>query len=700
MIDIFKRWFSHSKEQDIDDSQNPWAGLASYEDPETAERKLKFCGRDDDSYDLARLIMGNVFVTLYGKSGIGKTSLLNAGVFPELREEQYTPVSIRLGMRDEEHPQSYQTMIVEAVERVVKRIETINVIDEQHNQQSIDYLWNYFARHRFYDKYDEPTTPVIVFDQFEEVLRGYRDEAETLLRQLDYLNDKDHSLDSCEVDGQPYRYEQNFRFVVSIREDDLYRLEDSIDNYYLPALKRCRYRLRSLSEEGARDAILIPGEGTFNPDEKDAITEAIISKSRNDDGSISTNIISLLCSRIYVDFKKSGADYISPTLVENFIKGNPFERFYNEATQGFSDREKSYIEDHLIDSTGRRNSIPESDFLLHIKNSSKLLEGKNRILQRVSTSSEGKNNRVELIHDSFCEPLAVLKRKREQRHRFLRLLFGMAVILVCITLISYFAYLVKQNESKDIEISSTTNSLFLSETKNDSLKQLNNAVSLLYDSIIKLNMSLCNQMDIISHQKDSLHKSLIALKVQIGKNRTQEEEINNKTAALNNLAENMINTTQMTNIDDNRLRVYILDFLETWRLGFNTKDMYFFETIISPNSTIIEKTGSGTIVMGKNNYIKELSTFFSSYEQIDIRYEDVSIMRGINNLHMYTLSFVEMINNNTAPNNLLENKRVDLTVDLSMYLDKKENPSILRIIRQPIIDDKTDHIFNLNDFDL
>ena len=64
---------------------NPWAGLASYEDPQNAEYDLKFCGRDDDSYDVARLIMGNVFVTLYGKSGIGKTSLLNAGVFPELR---------------------------------------------------------------------------------------------------------------------------------------------------------------------------------------------------------------------------------------------------------------------------------------------------------------------------------------------------------------------------------------------------------------------------------------------------------------------------------------------------------------------------------------------------------------------------------------------------------------------------------------
>ena len=428
------------------DIQNPWAGLASYEDPDTAERKLKFCGRDDDSYDLAHLIMGNVFVTLYGKSGIGKTSLLNAGVFPELREEQYTPVSIRLGMRDEEHPQSYQTMIVEIVERVVNKVETIDIIVEQQDRQSIDYLWNYFARHRFYDRNDEPTTPVIVLDQFEEVFRFYRHEAETLLRQLDYLNDKDHTLDSCEVDGQPYRYEQNFRFVVSIREDDLYRLEDSIDNCFLPALKRCRYRLRSLSVQGARDVILIPGEGLFNADEKDSIVDSIISKSQNDDESISTNIISLLCSRIYVDFKKSGADHILPSLVENFIKGNPFERFYSEATQGFSNKEKSYIEEHFVDSTGRRNIVPESDFLLHVKNGSQLLEGKNRILQRISISSGSKTNRVELIHDSFCEPLEEIKQRRNRLRKAISLSGIVLAIVLLIAILSYIQSINKTNE--------------------------------------------------------------------------------------------------------------------------------------------------------------------------------------------------------------------------------------------------------------
>ena len=70
-----------------DTTQNPWAGLSSYEDPARSSRQLKFCGRDEATYDVTQLIDDNFLVTLYGKSGIGKTSLLNAGVFPALRRE-------------------------------------------------------------------------------------------------------------------------------------------------------------------------------------------------------------------------------------------------------------------------------------------------------------------------------------------------------------------------------------------------------------------------------------------------------------------------------------------------------------------------------------------------------------------------------------------------------------------------------------
>ena len=231
-------------------NQNPWAGLSSYEDPAKTEQKLKFCGRDNETKDVTRLIDDNFFVTLYGKSGIGKTSLLNAGVFPTLRRERYTPLSLRLGMMDETC--SFQGVITQAIERAIYevggRVHIINVMDKQTEQDATDYLWSWFARRRFLTTNGQITFPVLVFDQFEEVFRNKESRRRTkvLLEQLNYLIDDSHAIGDCIVDGDEYNYDFNFRFVLSIREDDLYRLEDSLDNCALPALKRCRYRLSSL----------------------------------------------------------------------------------------------------------------------------------------------------------------------------------------------------------------------------------------------------------------------------------------------------------------------------------------------------------------------------------------------------------------------------------------------------------------------
>lgn len=454
--------------QDKTALENPWAGLSSYEDPVKAERPLKFCGRESDTYDLTRLVDDNFIVTLYGKSGVGKTSLLNAGVFPALRREQYTPLSLRLGMTDE--ALSFQEVITATIEHAIAEdggsIDIVNVVEEQTDLLAVDYLWNWFARRRFVNAAGQTTFPVVVFDQFEEVFRqkaplrkaaivreqsdacidsAEREQSQTkvkadvLLAQLHYLTDESHALNDCVVDGEEYFYDFNFRFVLSIREDDLYRLEDCIDNNSLTALKRCRYRLRSLSDEGARDVILVPGEGLFKQEEQGTIVKAIVGKSRNEDGSISTNIVSLLCNRIFVDFQKTNADHITPALVDTFIKGNPFERFYSEATRGFSNKEKSYIEDHLVDSTGRRNSIPENDFLLYVPKGKQLLEGDTRILQRTSTSSDSGDYRIELIHDSFCESLTAQKEKREKRKLKIRMGI-MAFCFLCVTGVGTFVW--------------------------------------------------------------------------------------------------------------------------------------------------------------------------------------------------------------------------------------------------------------------
>ena len=419
MDNIKRKLFSPRTGKVIDDRNNPWAGLASYEDPETTKRKLLFCGRDDECYDVVKLIENNLFITLYGKSGIGKTSLLNAGVFPELRKSLFFPIRLRLGIRSKENPNSFQTIITEAIEGTVCKVETINVVDEQLNEQAVDYIWNYFARHRFYNKTEEILTPVIVFDQFEELFRANREKTEVLLRQLDYINDKDHILENCTINGRPYHYFYNYRFVISIREDNLYDLEDSIDNCYLPALKRCRYRLRSLSAQGAKDVILKPGKGLFDVKEQDEIVSIIVNYACNEDKlHIDTNILSIICHRLYIEHLKSSEKCIKKSSVIRFISGNPFEKLFQEATRSLSKKEKRYIVEHFIDSFGNRNSLSEQELSLNVKNYSSLIEGANRILQRIPLSSDNKNLRVELLHDSFCEPIRRIRDSYDRKNNY------------------------------------------------------------------------------------------------------------------------------------------------------------------------------------------------------------------------------------------------------------------------------------------
>lgn len=435
----------NSRKEDISGNYdgNPWAGLASYQDPDASNSPLQFCGRDNESFDVARLIDDNILVTLYGKSGTGKTSLLNAGVFPRLRAKQYLPITIRLEM--DAIGMSFQDCIIAKLAQTIQnkgfQISTFDVTSLPLNQQSQEYLWSYFARTHFVDSHGESVFPVLVLDQFEEVFRDRKSEAEALLRQIYYMMDDSHALTNRMINGQMYYYDFNYRFVLSIREDDLYNLEDSIDDNYLVAMKHCRYRLRSLSEDGAREAILIPGKGLFSPKEEEQIVETIIQTARNkDDGSISTNLLSLICSRIYLESRKAGKQRITAQLVDAYIAGNPFEAYYYEAASGLSNKEKSFIETHLIDSAGRRNSISETDFLSNVKNGQALLEGPHKILQRISIPSAPKNFRIELIHDSFCEPLSGLRQKRLLRRRRKIMLTSIGVAMLSIGILMIILY--------------------------------------------------------------------------------------------------------------------------------------------------------------------------------------------------------------------------------------------------------------------
>ncbi|MFM7862982.1 MAG: hypothetical protein ACKPHU_02130, partial [Planctomycetaceae bacterium] len=61
-------------------AEHPWLGLRSF----TEDVSQYFFGRDKEIPDLADRIRQRPLTILYGQSGLGKTSLLNAGVIPRL----------------------------------------------------------------------------------------------------------------------------------------------------------------------------------------------------------------------------------------------------------------------------------------------------------------------------------------------------------------------------------------------------------------------------------------------------------------------------------------------------------------------------------------------------------------------------------------------------------------------------------------
>jgi hypothetical protein len=142
------------------DRDNPWPGLASYDESSFAF----LSGRAAESAELLRRILDEPITVLFGKSGLGKTSLLKAGVFPRLRDRDLLPILIRLQLRAGADPLTTQVQRTLFDELRSQGIEHPEIRDGET-------LWEYLHRARleFWTPQNRLVRPVFVFDQFEEL---------------------------------------------------------------------------------------------------------------------------------------------------------------------------------------------------------------------------------------------------------------------------------------------------------------------------------------------------------------------------------------------------------------------------------------------------------------------------------------------------------------------------------------------------
>src|SRR6185503_7021927 len=142
------------------DPENPWLGLSSY----TEETRAYFQGRDEETAELARRVQRKLLTVLFGQSGLGKTSLLRAGLVPRLRPEAFCPVYVRIDYSPDSPSPSEQ----------IKRAIFKATADAGHwtrpgTAVEGESLWE-FLHHRsdlLRDADGRTLLPLLIFDQFE-----------------------------------------------------------------------------------------------------------------------------------------------------------------------------------------------------------------------------------------------------------------------------------------------------------------------------------------------------------------------------------------------------------------------------------------------------------------------------------------------------------------------------------------------------
>ena len=389
---------------------NPWLGLESY----SVNDAYRFYGRNRDIEVVCNAIFDNFITTIYGISGAGKTSLLNAGLTPTLKEENYLPIRIRLQHNADK---SYSMQIVDAVEKAVESlggeveyngIIPIETIDETER------LWFFLHTRRFWTKNNYPIRPVIFVDQFEEIFTQNEETSKIvtffeLINAIQYNTPPKNTKMLLEKDNEYFDLENNTsRFVFIIREDFLARLEDY--SYGIAALRRNRIGIKRMDGYQALEVILNPIPGLITREGAIKILSKVYGSEVKDSNcsleriSIDTSILSLFCSELYQRAVEEKCDTISVSLIEE-LGGNIISSFYSRNMSQVSSLLVDYLEKHLLTYSGYRNSIALEDIEIPKLAKNKINDELAFLAEKRILRIEDTNEvvRVEFTHDVLCK---------------------------------------------------------------------------------------------------------------------------------------------------------------------------------------------------------------------------------------------------------------------------------------------------------
>ncbi|HZA92592.1 MAG TPA: ATP-binding protein, partial [Gemmatimonadales bacterium] len=142
--------------------------------PFAREHQDRFFGRKRETRELASLVIAHSIVLLYGQSGTGKTSLLNAGLIRKLEAEEgfvVLPV-VRPGGKADQSGTEQTT----ASPYIYATLQTWSGFADSSAPPADNHLADYLASlPPECDEDGDPKPRLLIFDQLEEVFRDQID---------------------------------------------------------------------------------------------------------------------------------------------------------------------------------------------------------------------------------------------------------------------------------------------------------------------------------------------------------------------------------------------------------------------------------------------------------------------------------------------------------------------------------------------
>ncbi|MGA7539615.1 MAG: hypothetical protein WBW93_12710 [Steroidobacteraceae bacterium] len=399
------------------DEHNPWLGLASF----TEETRSFFFGREEEVAELSRRVQRKLLTVLFGKSGLGKTSILRAGLVPRLREHRFCPVYVRI---------DYSRDTPEPAEQIKAAIRRAASASGQWTQVGVaaagESLWE-FLHHRddvLRDASGATIIPLLIFDQFEELFTLAQSDdfgRARAARFVEELADLVENRAPKELEAQLERDEAaterfdftrgDYRVLIALREDYLAPLESL--KRVMPSVSQNRLRLAPMTGEQALQAVLQPGGRLVSEEVAAAIVRFVAGGAELANAEVEPSLLSLICRELNDTRLAQGRGEISLDLLAG-SHASILTHFYERALADQPAAVRRIIEDELLTESGFRENVSEESLLRRFEAAGAAPDALatlvNRRLLRIEERLDVR--RVELTHDVLC---SVVQSSRDQR---------------------------------------------------------------------------------------------------------------------------------------------------------------------------------------------------------------------------------------------------------------------------------------------